>query len=170
MASVRSLASFEMDRLTVVPPYKLVVSTLRKRTSGTAGPAASAISQQLLEFLLRWVLECVPFDEAGYLSANPDVKQSIERGEVLSAQEHFCRYGYFEHRMGGTPKVDEPWYLATNPDVADAIRTGSVTSARDHYTRWGAAEWRAPNRESVAIVELWKSLLLPDTSPVDART
>jgi hypothetical protein len=160
MQSLMDGMSLDTDPLPVVPPYQVIIGALRRCMSKSAAPANLAIPQQLFDFLLSRTLFCVTFDEASYLSANPDVRQSIERGDVRSAQEHFCRYGYFEHRVGGTPNVDEAWYLAANPDVADAIKAGEVDSAFDHYTRWGAAEWRAPNRESVALVEFWKSLLV----------
>jgi hypothetical protein len=148
------------DQLTVVPPYHIVISALQEGTSVSELSPVIAVPRQLLEFLLSRVIRCLPFDEASYLDANPDVRRSISSGEVQSAKEHFCRYGYFEHRIGNTQNVDETWYKATNPDVADAIRTGAVDSACDHYTRWGAAEWRAPNRDAVALVEFWKSLLV----------
>jgi hypothetical protein len=153
--------NLDRDRLPMVPPYQVIIDALRKATASSSGLSTLAVPQQLFEFLISRTLGSLTFDEAGYLSANPDVRQSVERGEVVSAKEHFCRYGYFEHRVGGTPNFDEAWYLATNPDVEDAIKKGEVESAQEHYTKWGAAEWRAPNRESVVIIEFWKSLFAP---------
>ena len=159
----------DSHQLAVLPPYDAIINALTEGSRRSASSSILAVPQQLFEFLLSRTLGYLAFDEADYLSANPDVKRSIERGDVRSGKEHFCRYGYFEHRVGGTPNVDEAWYLAANPDVANAIKTGEVESASDHYTRWGAAEWRAPNRESVALVEFWKSLLMHYSDLGDAN-
>ena len=88
---------------------------------------------------------------------------------VRSGKEHFCRYGYFEHRVGGTPNVDVAWYLAANPDVANAIKTGEVESASDHYTRWVLRSGAHPIESSVALVEFWKSLLMHYSDLGDAN-
>jgi hypothetical protein len=165
----KTLTSQDSDQLRLVPPYHVLMDALQDSLGGSVTSPVLQTPRQLLDFLLSMVIKCLPFDEAGYLEANPDVRRSIELGDVAGAKEHFCRYGYFEHRVGGTPNIDEAWYQATNPDVAEAIRTGAVESARDHYSRWGAAEWRAPNRESVALIEFWRSLLVPrhDAEHVD---
>jgi hypothetical protein len=111
MEPTRDLTDLEADRLPMVPPYQVMIDALRNSASGTTAPAILAVPRQLFEFLLSRALRSLTFDEASYLSANPDVRDSIERGEVATAKEHFCRYGYFEHRVGGTPIVDEAWYL-----------------------------------------------------------
>lgn len=41
------------------------------------------------------------FDEAAYLTANPDVAEALARGLFSSAQQHYEQYGRFEGRASG---------------------------------------------------------------------
>ena len=41
----------------------------------------------------------MPIDERWYLTENPDVADSIRRGDIPSAQEHFDQDGYREGRL-----------------------------------------------------------------------
>lgn len=43
--------------------------------------------------------EPIHVDEAGYMTENPDVADSIRIGTVTSAQEHFDKDGYREGRL-----------------------------------------------------------------------
>ena len=52
----------------------------------------------------EFFLEEATFDEAGYLRLNPDVAESIARGDVGSGYQHFVLYGFREGRtLPGTP-------------------------------------------------------------------
>lgn len=78
------------------------------------------------------------FDEAYYLSQNPDVADAIARGDVGSAEEHFNLFGFSEGR-DPNPYFDTSFYLEQNPDVASA-----GVNPLDHYNTYGAAEGRGP--------------------------
>ena len=78
------------------------------------------------------------FNEAAYLSANPDVAAAINSGIFAAARDHWQQYGQFEQR----PKFDERTYLAANPDVADAVSRGVFQSGLEHWSSFGRYENR----------------------------
>ena len=84
------------------------------------------------------------FDEALYLSANPDVAAAVKAGIFVNGEAHYRAYGRFEARTANLDLFDDAGYLALNPDVAAAVRTGSMT-ARQHWDLYGRAEGRSPN-------------------------
>ncbi len=72
------------------------------------------------------VIDRVTFDEDGYLRLNPDVAESIRRGEVPSGYHHFVAYGFREGRaLPGTPV--EPRNLLIRPQARGQADLG-VTS------------------------------------------
>ncbi|QDG76411.1 calcium-binding protein [Labrenzia sp. PHM005] len=79
------------------------------------------------------------FNEAYYLSENPDVSQSVEAGTYDSGEAHFMAIGYTEGR-DPLPGLNSSFYLAQNPDVADAN-----VNPLEHYNSFGENEGRAPN-------------------------
>lgn len=81
------------------------------------------------------------FDADWYLWSHPDVAAAVGEG-LITAQEHFERYGQFEQRSPG-PFFNVDAYLRQNPDVAAAVHAGLI-SAYDHYIQFGIHENRPP--------------------------
>jgi hypothetical protein len=103
------------------------------------------------------------FDPQFYVDNNPDVKDAIVRGDFLSAQDHFTRYGVNENRPTAAAQFasgaqhfglhgagenrsganfDDAAYLNLNPDVAAAVGRGEFASGADHFGRHGYNENR----------------------------
>jgi hypothetical protein len=97
---------------------------------------------------LRMLVERAEVDEDWYLKSNPDVAAGIQRGEVLSATDHFRRWGFLEGRLPRPLTFDEKWYRNAYPDVDSAIRAGDFANGYVHFIQYGAAEgrqFREPN-------------------------
>jgi hypothetical protein len=90
------------------------------------------------------LLQRIKVDEAWYLRAYPDVQEAIENGIVTDPQSHYCRFGFFEHRMPYRIAVDELWYLAQYPDVSGAIARQDFASGQAHFDLQGFREGRLP--------------------------
>ncbi|MGD1858680.1 MAG: cadherin-like domain-containing protein [Leptolyngbyaceae cyanobacterium] len=106
---------------------------LRSQNLGAAIPA-----EQVGAFPLAQI-----FDEAFYLSQNPDVAALV--GSVFSSgYQHFVAFGLDE---GRNPSVlyNESFYRAQNPDIAAAIANGSLTSGLRHFLTSGHQEGRDPS-------------------------
>lgn len=80
------------------------------------------------------------FDQAGYLSANPDVAAAVAAGTMASALTHFQAFRAAENRAPNA-LFDGTWYLTHNADVAAAVAGGQMT-AWQHYATWGTTEGR----------------------------
>jgi len=75
----------------------------------------------------EFFLEEATFDEAGYLRLNPDVAESIARGDVASGYQHFVLYGFREGRtLPGTPM--EPRNLLVRPQQRSGEADLGLTS------------------------------------------
>ena len=106
------------------------------------------------------------FDEALYLTLNPDVAEAIAAGQVASARAHWDRHGRQEERLDQRPTIrqdahyrvrpghmadppsrqellgfDAAAYLAAYPDVR-AQTNGDPALALDHWIRHGRFEGR----------------------------
>ncbi|NEQ45428.1 MAG: hypothetical protein F6K00_18570 [Leptolyngbya sp. SIOISBB] len=83
------------------------------------------------------------FDEADYLSENPDVAIAVQQGIYQYGFEHFVLFGLSE---GRTPSnwFDEQYYLAQNADVAAAVSRGQTTAIA-HFLQIGHRENRDPS-------------------------
>jgi len=141
-----------------VPAYGLILKHAGADPKAGNGADQVTVSRQLLEFLLRCVLDHMEFDEQQYQKCNPDVAAAVKQKKMHSGREHFIKTGYFEGRSGGV-RVDEAWYLARNPDVAAARKAGKFDSAAAQYRLSGASEWRVPNPQSEDAIRMWKSVL-----------
>jgi hypothetical protein len=141
-----------------VPAYSAIMKHAGIDAKAASSTDEVAVSRQLLEFLLRCVLDRMEFDEQQYQKCNPDVAAAIKQKKMHSGREHFIKTGYFEGRSGGV-RVDEAWYLARNPDVAAAKKAGKFDSAAAQYRLSGAGEWRVPNQQSEDSIRMWKSVL-----------
>lgn len=86
----------------------------------------------------------VHVDEEWYLAKHPDVAEAIKDGAVASALEHYCFFGYFEHRMPYSIKVDSNWYVSQYDDVNLAITQNIFSSAQEHFEGVGFREGRHP--------------------------
>src|ERR1700730_17591743 len=117
-----------MSATMYVPPFDSLLRVLGTTKESLETSSEIAIPTGLLKLLLQLAVAHSDFDEDEYLSANPDVKQAVRRGDVESGQMHYIGYGYFEGRRGGAVKIDERRYLRDNPDVAAAIREGKIKS------------------------------------------
>jgi hypothetical protein len=102
------------------------------------------IERHLLIALLAPRIAKIKFDEAWYLSKNPDVKDFVKRGIVASGREHYIQHGYYEHRMPAAIRVNEKWYIESYSDVAESIRGGIYKNAQAHFDIAGFAEGRLP--------------------------
>lgn len=99
-------------------------------------------------------LRDIKVDEPWYLQTYPDVQRAIKMGIVPDPKSHYCRFGFYEHRMPYRIVVDEQWYIAEYPDVRAAIASrqfgsGQATSiwmdsARDAFPirTFGWSRWR----------------------------
>ena len=71
------------------------------------------------------------FDEDTYLDAFPDVLSAIRRGDVVSASEHFLRFGAVEHRLdtaryrAAVATVDTPGFPAFGVDAMFLTQSGN---------------------------------------------
>ena len=90
-----------------IPPYEPLLKSIRTTKTDVERSGEVTIPASLLKLLLQMALAQVDFDEDSYLSANPDVRQAVQRGAIESGLLHFIGYGYFEGRSGGMAKVDE---------------------------------------------------------------
>jgi hypothetical protein len=142
-----------------VPAYGLILKHAGVDLQAGNGTDEVTVSRQLLEFLLRCVLDHMEFDEQQYQKCNPDVAAAIKQKKMHSGREHFIKTGYFEGRSGGV-RVDEAWYLARNPDVAAAKKAGKFESGAAQYRLSGASEWRTPNPQSEDAIRMWKDTLV----------
>lgn len=123
-----------------------------------------SVPHTLLLFLLQEYVAHAPFNEASYLTANPDVAAAVARGDFSSGLQHFLQRGYQEERDGYQPAFSEDWYLQQNPDVAIAVQLGDWPSGQAHYQAHGKTEWRSPSPQAQRTYALWQSLLSPRTT------
>jgi hypothetical protein len=137
-----------------VPSYECLLRSLRTNKEVLETSNEITIPVALLNLLLQLAVARSDFDEDGYLGANPDVRQALQRGDVESGQMHYIWYGYFEGRTGGTVKIDERRYLGDDHDVAAAINEGvssrwRITSTRSERAKAAVrARTRPPMRRS----------------------
>ncbi len=143
-----------------VPSYDSILKAIGTSRAALSSTKTVTIPVDLFKFLLQTTMVSSEFNEEGYLAANPDVADAVQKGAVESPRLHYIGYGYFEGRTGAMPKVDEKWYLAQYPDVAAAVRTGRVASSSEHFEIIGASEGRSPNSHHDAVAAQWKKALL----------
>lgn len=108
------------------------------------GVSHFVVDRNFMIALMQTRLAGIKFDEAWYLSKNPDVKEAVKKGIVTSAREHYVLSGYYEHRMPFPIVVSEKWYLEAYPDVGEAIKAGVYKSGQAHFDTAGYREGRLP--------------------------
>lgn len=128
-----------------IPNYASLIN--RKLIVPSSKKPFVAVDEHFLALLLMPHLERIDVDESWYLSTYADVGAAIERGVVPNAKAHYCKYGYFEHRMPQRILVDEAWYLVEYPDVRGGVDTKDFESGQDHFERLGYKEGRFPYRD-----------------------
>jgi phytanoyl-CoA hydroxylase len=90
-------------------------------------------------------LTALEFDEAFYLTKNPDVAEAVRRGDWPSGLTHYCVIGKSKGRPAAKP-MDSEWYLRAYPQASMDIASGRATSAEDHYYRIGRYRGYLPSR------------------------
>ena len=126
-----------------IPSYASLIN--RKLVVPSTKKPFVAVDEHFMAQLLMPSLQRIKVDEPWYLSYYPDVGEAITSGVVPGAKAHYCRYGYFEHRMPQRILVDESWYLAEYPDVRDGVVDAKgFESGQDHFERLGYKEGRYP--------------------------
>ncbi len=103
-----------------------------------------AVEQHFFYGLMERYLENIFVDENWYLETYPDIDDAIKAGAVSGAEEHFRRFGYYEHRMPYKIEVDEDWYKKAYPDVQSGIDAGHFPSGQQHFVTLGYREGRIP--------------------------
>ncbi len=145
-----------------LPPLDAMLKAVGATREQLNSGADVTIPAELLKLLIQAALASSDFNEAGYLSANPDVAAGVRAGAVPNARAHFIGFGYFEGRRGALPAVDEKWYLATYDDVAKALQTNKteVRTAAEHFETVGVTEGRSPSARYESVAAHWKRVLL----------
>ena len=83
------------------------------------------------------------FNEADYLSANPDVARAVSNGTFVSALQHFQLHGNAESRFPGYSGFNWDDYIKANADLADFRKDGNPEAkAKQHFKEAGYAEGR----------------------------
>jgi hypothetical protein len=88
----------------VMPSYREITEVLGFDLVAASNPV-SLDPRVLLQVLDRFIRQ-TDVDEDGYRRAYPDVAQAIERGEILSARDHYLEFGYFEGRDPTPPAAE----------------------------------------------------------------
>ena len=138
-----------------IPPFTAMLANLNVTKEEFDTSAYISVPTSLLKMLISLAQIHGDFNEATYLSANPDVAAATKEGTVSNPRLHYIGNGYFEGREGGVPDVDEKWYTSRYQDVADGIRRRTVKSARQHFWGVGAGELRAPAEAYVLDAVQW---------------
>lgn len=101
-----------------------------------------AISEHFFYQLMRDFISKIYVDVSWYVKSNPDLKGAMESG--MTAKDHYCRFGYFEHRMPYEIKIEEEWYLEAYPDIREAVEQRAFPSGQSHFNVIGYREGRIP--------------------------
>jgi len=87
-----------------MPGYREITEILGFDLIAAANPV-SVDPRALLEVIGRFIRQ-IDVDEDGYRREYADVARAIERGEILSARDHFLEFGYFEGRNPTPPAAE----------------------------------------------------------------
>jgi hypothetical protein len=142
-----------------VPHVDLLAQAMRISRERLSSRSKIAVDAKLLRLILQNLVSLMPFSEAFYRAAYPDLDAAAASGQIPDLHRHYVETGYFEGRLGAVPVVDEAFYLASYPDVASAIERGEVASGQVHYERSGASEGRIPSPELKPDIDAWMALL-----------
>jgi len=158
-----------------MPPQSFATLVNRKLLIPSSKTAYLAIEREFLIAILAPALAEIHLDEPWYLAQNPDVRDAIANRAFNSAADHFCRVGFYEHRMPYPIEVDETWYLKSYPDIAAAVTQGAVASGQAHFQADGYREGRFPHPDfalrkgaDIHIIETTSGLAKPRT-PTEIR-
>ncbi|GGA43471.1 VWD domain-containing protein [Okeania sp. KiyG1] len=94
------------------------------------------------------------FDEAYYLTQNPDIATSVANGAFRNGLDHFSEFGVEEERDFRVLLFNENYYLSQNPDVANLIANGEFQNALEQFTQVGQFEGRLPSPSEANSVSL----------------
>lgn len=130
-----------MDR-DQVNTYAFLIN--RKLAIPTPSADYIAVNQHFFYSLMKGFIDLIDVDNDWYVAHYPDVKEAIDLESVPGAREHYCRFGYYEHRLPYEIKVDEAWYTETYKDIGGAIARQDFASGQDHFESVGYREGRLP--------------------------
>ncbi len=82
------------------------------------------------------------FDEAVYLAANPDIRNSVELGWMPSGEHHYRTAGLRENRTSFY--FDGGWYSRAYPIAAFEVAQGDFSDLRHHYVAIGRMRGYSP--------------------------
>ena len=104
-----------------------------------------SVEQYFFFDLMEKILSEIQVDEDWYLAKHPDIRDAIKRGTVQSGQNHYVRFGFYEHRLPYAIEVSEKWYIDAYSDVKEAIQRGIYKSGQSHFELAGFREGRMPH-------------------------
>jgi hypothetical protein len=129
--------------IAALPPYSTLVN--EKIVIPSSSTPYFAVEQHFFFTYMKKVVSRIYVDEEWYLTRHPDVKDALDKGKVVSARDHYARFGYYEHRLPHPISVNAPWYLETYPDVHESIKKQHFPSAANHFEAVGYREGRLPH-------------------------
>ena len=103
-----------------------------------------AVEQHFFHEVMANYLASIYVDTGWYLECYPDIRDAVSAGAVAGAEDHYRRFGYFEHRLPYRIEVDEPWYLDSYQDVKSGVDLGHFASGQAHFDMLGYREGRLP--------------------------
>jgi len=122
--------------------YAALINTKNALSSATT--PYFAVEQHFFYKIMEHYIGNVYVDSTWYLEKYPDIREAVKSGGVSGAEEHFRRFGYYEHRMPYRISVDEDWYVNAYPDVQSGIDAGHFASGQAHFELLGFKEGRIP--------------------------
>jgi len=99
------------------------------------------------------------FDEEAYLTVNPDVKETVERGDFPSVEIYLKQFGLkrIEHGKTKFHKNLEPFsitsYLKTFQEVEALVKSGEYSSAFDHFCKVGYSKLLEKQQDKNKLIQ-----------------
>ncbi len=114
-----------------IPPYDAVLQSAGTSREELKDAAEVTIPMGLFKFLMQLAVANGDFNEAGYLKANPDVAEAVERGDdLLALDEALDRLAAVSERSA---RVVECRFFGgmSVEETAEALGTSPATVKRD---------------------------------------
>jgi hypothetical protein len=126
-----------------IPTYASILN--RKLVLPSDTVSYLSVNEHFMLELMLPLVDKIRVDEKWYLAAYSDVGAAVAAGTVTNAKMHYCRFGYYEHRMPYKVIVKESWYVNQYPDVKDAVAAKRFLSGQEHFELQGYREGRFPH-------------------------
>jgi hypothetical protein len=126
----------------VTPSYATLIN--RKLLIPSPKAPYTAVEINFFQEVMSRVIANIRVDETWYLQTYPDIAAAVQEGKIPNARNHYCRHGYYEHRLPYQITIDDPWYRAQYQDVDHAVATGIFPNAQFHFDEIGFREGRLP--------------------------